>query len=252
MHVNLDFTTRECLPGEVALDNSCTPCPDDQYAFEPTSKCLDCEKHAKCLGGSVLVPEDGYWHSTPYSPQFHECFIQGACVYEGRAETLAAYHRNVTRVLEDLAALDVYVEKKGTHPAYDSYPQCAEGYRGILCGTCEDGFGRLSGGECRRCSGHVRFALTSVLSFLATIFLMVIQIWATSALVSENAAVVSAMARNSKGQLRSGMSFKFTDVFADAHPERRTPDQLASAGRSLPVGFSSEGALSRFRASIDL
>ena len=241
LSAKLDFTTRECLPGEVKMETSCAPCPDDQYAFDPSSICLDCEKHAKCPGGSVLVPEDGHWHSTPYSPQFHECFIQGACVYENRGETLAKYHKNLTRVLEDLEELNAYVAKEGTHPVYDDYRQCADGYTGILCGACDAGYGRMDDGKCRRCLGNTRFAVTSLLSFLLTIFLMGIQISTTSALVSENVTAVAAITRNSKGRLRSGMSFRMTDVFRNDRREIQPPSQL-DPGPSSSVQTSTEGA----------
>ena len=207
LRAHLNFTTRECVPGEVESDTDCTPCPVDRYSFNTSSMCLDCEEHAQCPGGSVLVPEDGYWHSTPFSPRFHECIIEEACVYRYRSDTLSKYYENVTLVLEDLEKLDQYVKKrredrKTPRPEFDSYNQCAKGYKSILCGSCEDGYGRLDEGQCKQCPEEWKFSLSVLSSFLPSIFLMILQIWTASALVSENVTITATIARNVAPELR--------------------------------------------------
>ena len=204
---HLNFTTRECVPGEVESDTGCSSCPADRYSFNTSSLCLDCEEHAQCPGGSVLVPEDGYWHSTPFSPRFHECIIKEACVYENRMDRLAKYYENATLVLEDLEELDRYLEekredKRTPRPEFESYHQCAEGYKSVLCGSCEDGYGRLDEGQCKSCPEEWQFALSVLSSFLPSVFLMILQIWTASALVSENVTITATMTRNAAPEMQ--------------------------------------------------
>ncbi|KXZ47948.1 hypothetical protein GPECTOR_31g310 [Gonium pectorale] len=41
--------------------------------------CLSCPAHAACLGGAVMVPDQGRWHSAPDSALFHRCPKEDAC-----------------------------------------------------------------------------------------------------------------------------------------------------------------------------
>ena len=239
LRAHLNFTTRECVPGEVESDTDCTPCPVDRYSFNTSSMCLDCEDHAQCPGGSVLVPEDGYWHSTPFSPRFRQCIIEEACVYRYRSDTLSKYYENVTLVLEDLEKVDRYVkerreDRKTPRPAFDSYNQCAEGYKSILCGSCEDGYGRLEGGKCQKCPSQWQLGLIPAsLSLVMSIVLIGVQIKTLSFSLSENASVVSAMTKKKavdKGQGRETSTMKLSDVFPVDDPDHQHDN-----GQSMPV-----------------
>ena len=149
---DLNFTTRTCHPGELGMDIACLRCPTDQYSFDPSSTCRDCDPYAHCSGGASFAPVDGYWHSTPFSPQFHKCIIHQACAYEGRHQTLAAYYQDSDIVAGDLEALEAYARGKGTQPVYANYEQCADGYVGVLCGSCDRGYAHLEGGGMRQMS----------------------------------------------------------------------------------------------------
>ena len=162
LKTNLTFSTRECLPGEIEAGNICLPCLTDQYSFNTSGTCSDCENHAKCSGGSTLVPVDGYWHSTPFSPQFHECIIKEACKRADRETVLKAYYKDSNKISADIATLNAYIlNKNGTtpRPSYDDYVQCSPGYEGILCGSCEAGYGHSAGGECVKCPNSRRKAI---------------------------------------------------------------------------------------------
>ena len=177
LETNLTFSTRECFPGEIESGNVCQPCLTDQYSFNTTSTCSDCEKHAKCSGGSSLVPVDGYWHSTPFSPQFHECIIKEACeynsresVHKDRESVLKEYYEDNHKISAEISELDVYLsQKEGTQPVYNDYFQCSDGYSGILCGSCEAGYGHFAGGECIKCPKHRGWSviLTILAAFIA-------------------------------------------------------------------------------------
>ena len=230
---HLNFTTRECVPGEVESDTGCSSCPADRYSFNTSSLCLDCEEHAQCPGGSVLVPEDGYWHSTPFSPRFLECIIKEACVYENRMDRLAKYYENSTLVLEDLEEIGRYLEerredKRTPRPEFDSYHQCAEGYKSVLCGSCEDGYGRLDGGKCQKCPSEWQLGLIpAALSLVMSITLIGIQIKTLSFSLSENASVVSSMTKKADDCRHGGetSTMRLSDVFPHDDPAHHNGDE---------------------------
>ena len=137
----LSFSTRECRPGERQQDETCKSCPSEQYGFDPSLDCRGCEDNAKCAGGAALVPSDGYWHSSPFSPCIHKCVHPDACSYPGRERVLTEFYENPSRVDENLEAVEEYVRRGSPMPTFPEYPQCAEGYEGILCGSCQYGYG---------------------------------------------------------------------------------------------------------------
>ena len=172
---DVNFTTRKCHPGELEMDIECLRCPIDQYSFDPSSTCRDCDQYAHCSGGASFAPMDGYWHSTPFSPQFHECTIRQACAYEGRREILEAYYQDPGVIADDLEVLEAYMQGKGTQPVYADYKQCADGYVGVLCGSCDRGYAHLEGGECVKCpttrfESVVRVMFSLALAFVLFLF----------------------------------------------------------------------------------
>lgn len=95
---------RECIAGEVDQQNrlfGCLDCTQGLYSFNPRNKTCDpCPSNGNCTGqvsvkGLVvrhsLVPMDGYWHSTPFSTQMHQCLSDEACEYPDRVETLQSF-----------------------------------------------------------------------------------------------------------------------------------------------------------------
>eukprot|EP00210_Caulerpa_lentillifera_P003173 g3032.t1 len=147
---SFEFSTRDCYPGETIAGNVCEQCEPGTYSFDPKSKCRDCPDRAQCAGNSSLVPIDGYWHSSPFSTQFHSCIVKEACSYPGRNTHLEAYYDNTTQVSKHLAILN---SSYYSGPDYfENYEQCQEGYKGVLCGSCQNGYGHIAGGECVECS----------------------------------------------------------------------------------------------------
>lgn len=184
--VQAEFQTRSCRKGEYSAANECRECPLNRYSFTNTTKlCTRCEEHAICSGGAALVPIPGYWHSTPFSPQFHRCFLREACDFTNRSKELEQFYTDPTRVDSSLAALDEYLDEGGKQPEFEGYDQCAEGYDGILCGSCEEGFGRSFNGECRQCPDD-----KSIAAFLATLAVF----W-TFIIIAANCAITLASTR---------------------------------------------------------
>lgn len=95
---------RNCTRGEKEVagiaqsDFSCVKCIRKQYLFDPKGNCTDCPTNAECDGSSIL-PEAGYWHSTSWSPQIHQCLFKQACDYQGRSEKMLNESVNASTAL---------------------------------------------------------------------------------------------------------------------------------------------------------
>ncbi|GMH38969.1 hypothetical protein BSKO_06867 [Bryopsis sp. KO-2023] len=145
---------RECVIGEVSREEGlrCDRCADDFFSFDVTDEnCTPCPvEKAKCSGGR-LAPLDGFWHSGPRSSQLHACLTEEACTYTNRTNVLFASNSNSTR----------------------DYPQCAQGYSDILCGSCNTSHGR-SRFKCTECQGGVPAGLGIGVVMLALALLSLI------------------------------------------------------------------------------
>lgn len=88
--VRVQIHISSCQFGEFTGNDgtSCQQCPKGTFNFgESVTDCRECPKHAVC-NGSLLVPDQGYWHSAVYSTQMHKCLGWKACSWEGREEKL--------------------------------------------------------------------------------------------------------------------------------------------------------------------
>ena len=146
------FSTRRCYPGEFVTGDSCHSCPADVYSFNASlGQCHPCEAHARCRGQASLVPEVGYWHSTPFSPKFHRCIEKEACRFDDREKNLDAFYQNEEELQKDLDKMNAYLEGNDSLPEFPNYQQCAEGYEGVLCGSCQQDHGHGFSGTCVSC-----------------------------------------------------------------------------------------------------
>lgn len=100
-------------PGDVG---PCACCPAATYSYEANATaCQQCPAHAQCLGGDVVIPAVGYWHSSQKSLQMHRCPVPSAC----------------------------------QQPETGS---CSPGYSGNVCGACSAGWGTTSPLRCGKCT----------------------------------------------------------------------------------------------------
>ena len=172
--LELELSTRVCYPGEIDQTDLCQICPVDQYGFIPSlGKCEACEDHAECSGGAALVPMEGYWHSTPFSPVVRKCITTGACKYEGRAETLDQYYTDSQQLQQHLRDLNAYLDEQGPIPEFPGYQQCAEGHQGLLCGSCQPGYGHSYTGTCHKCPKNGTVLIILVFLSNAWLFLLI-------------------------------------------------------------------------------
>lgn len=113
--------------------------------------------------GYLVLPLDGYWHSSSLSPQLHACPNPDACTYDGRLTALHALQQAYLNASSAFSQAD-YLQA-----------QCAEGYTGSLCGVCGDGYGWLSTASCTACLDNSM--LYYVLVCLYSLVLLAYQIW---------------------------------------------------------------------------
>lgn len=109
----VSLSIRSCYIGEhnITEGKICSRCQPGFYGFDPAIPCQACKARANCTGGASLIPKDGFWHSTPFSTQFHECLVRRACSYRSREESLFALSlTNIT------PSMNTY--------SNDDYPQC--------------------------------------------------------------------------------------------------------------------------------
>jgi hypothetical protein len=72
--VNFTVHIRGCHVGEVTDKEGdvCEPCGGGTFSLNPANHtCDNCPADATCPGGSVIVPMEGFWHSSNFSPQIH-------------------------------------------------------------------------------------------------------------------------------------------------------------------------------------
>eukprot|EP00198_Chlamydomonas_reinhardtii_P010737 XP_001700074.1 predicted protein [Chlamydomonas reinhardtii] len=198
---------RPCLLGEVrTLDNDkCIRCAAATFSLDPTNTSCDlCPNNADCPmagQGRVLLPEDGYWHSSPYSPQVHYCPWSEACSYGNRSARLLAFQMALPRLPvinassslfrlppEALAYLNswalggdwdagVWVLRAFNATSGYSDIQCAPNYGGNLCGRCNKGYGRTDFGSCIKCQPAALNHFLYGLKIGLTVFMIFISVY---------------------------------------------------------------------------
>eukprot|EP00210_Caulerpa_lentillifera_P003656 g3490.t1 len=140
---------RPCRIGEVTKEDDngvieCKPCGTGQFSWNSSRECKSCEgiEGVECHG-STAVPKDHYWHSSSFSRNMLKCIYPGACKYDDRNRTIteaeSEAHSNNTRLF--------YGDEDSV--------QCAPGYKGIRCGTCEENYGKV-GEQCQACESKAR------------------------------------------------------------------------------------------------
>ncbi|GMH45667.1 hypothetical protein BSKO_13624 [Bryopsis sp. KO-2023] len=157
-------SVRKCKIGEVSEDNGlrCIPCKMDYYSFNTNEGCRACPMNAVC-NGSTLVPIDGFWQATSQSVHVQRCMFDKSCSYPNRTTMLVEAANNTKRVGWE-----------------EGYPLCAQGYTGLLCGSCKKTYGKLRSLECGKCQGKLIGVL--LLSALLAWFLVLSAVFIKSSM----------------------------------------------------------------------
>ena len=151
---------RQCLRGEKRTDTSaCYACTSGSYStydysnasYTGTVACQTCPPNAYCQGYYLVGPAVGYWKYDSYSNSFFSCYNGEAC--------LGANVSNGT-------GLDCR-EQANIDPGFCFTGWCAEGYQGILCEDCADGWAQSSPVKrtCVQCSNNPGYYVKRYLFF---------------------------------------------------------------------------------------
>jgi hypothetical protein len=109
------YYTRLCISGEITLALSCFLCPKNTYSLHPSDTyCHDCPSYATCPGGNSLILNSGYWRESALTSDVHLCPNSEAC-------------------------------------AGGINSSCADGYSGVLCSSCQQGYYLVGTVKCEQC-----------------------------------------------------------------------------------------------------
>ena len=170
--LTVEVQVRDCKLGEFSQENGtlCVPCSGSQCNFDPdATTCQPCPENANCTT-EVIHPNAGYWHRTPCSRHVQQCVSREACDFSGREEDLDDATREMETCELDASLDRDYSQAQCKEVSFDSDIPIAElslpqGYTGLLCGSCDAGYGRSWSFDCGKClhdSGTVLLLVASL------------------------------------------------------------------------------------------
>eukprot|EP00775_Hariotina_reticulata_P005170 gene5170-5408_t len=199
--VAMKVCVRQCVAGEISTGDACEVCRKGSYSLSAGSDdtCLPCPSAgAECPGGAVILPQDGWWHSSPYSAQVHSCPNPAACqgnrsvVLLARAAGLCGLASHSQQgeaaaagetALEpgsagaSSAAVQAVCKDPAVHQAVYMQLQCSPGYTGNLCGACTSGYGLAAPFTCHRCMHKAVIITLYVVAALIMLAVMRLQVY---------------------------------------------------------------------------
>ncbi|KAG2444938.1 hypothetical protein HXX76_001674 [Chlamydomonas incerta] len=179
-------------------------------------------------GNGYLVPVEGYWHSSPFSPQMTKCPTSSACDYTGRAAAIGAFQTANLSARD--ANLPTPADSAIANISYYWSLQCSAGYVGTLCAQCDTpGYGLRSSGKCTKCPPLGLNTLYYCLSYLLTIALLVWTIRSTLTRSLGEARAALKVQRRTRS-LRRQTSADAEDLHHDVDDGGEGADEEAEAG----------------------
>lgn len=147
--MNFSQSLRQCLKGEKRTDSlGCYACGEGTYStydfsdanYSGTVGCANCPIGAQCKGYYFIGADAGYWKFDSFSSTIFSCYNGAACA--------GAYLDNITdHFCKDLA--ENYI-------GFCFNGWCGEGYTGILCEDCADGWAQSDPNKraCVKCNDN--------------------------------------------------------------------------------------------------
>ncbi|KAL4477765.1 hypothetical protein ABPG72_018939 [Tetrahymena utriculariae] len=146
----------DCIEGEyIGSYNYCDICPSGTYSLiKNTKECFNCPAFCKCLGGSIIEVQKGYWRPNIYSDQISQCWQDDSVCLGGST--------NFT---------------------------CQEGYTGALCKSCDihgihtqgtpysSQIGQFD--KCTPCISLIAIVLQIIFLFLVSFITMIVSVTGT-------------------------------------------------------------------------
>ena len=195
--LSIRVIVKECSIGEVMSKTRslCVDCSSTSYNFHPekeTDSCEPCPEHGSCEN-HVITPNDGYWHKTPCSRHLQRCLTSHACEFKDRSKKL----QQRTEDLEDCALDDEWIANYTQAQCAKVRCVCrsqgprhrcvsAQGHKGPLCGSCEDGYSSGLSSKCRKCMTGFINVVSLVASALFLVAIMGVTIGGTLSVLRTN------------------------------------------------------------------
>ena len=139
-----------CQYPKIILGDACV-CRQEYYTVSrnETEICQECPRGGVCTGRKVVYPAQGYYKIDEYV--FAKCNHVEACPGVAKETVIKELQINpVDEILENIL-----------------FEDCSEGYRGLICGSCDSEFGRtMMSSECKPCASrsthYILFAIAIV------------------------------------------------------------------------------------------
>eukprot|EP00210_Caulerpa_lentillifera_P007467 g7137.t1 len=150
--ITIQMNVRECRINEEKENEGvlCKQCDATQYNFDPMNEtCKPCNSTLNC-SGTFVRPRENYWHASPCHAPAQKCLTAYAC--RGPADIdkklTTSEYININLTLKEYSC---QISAK----ARDEYQKllCKEGYKGVLCGSCNATFGHSLSFACTKCNG---------------------------------------------------------------------------------------------------
>ncbi len=141
--------------------DKCEPCPRGFFILtggEQRSECEPCPTGARCPGGSLLIPDKGFWQARRCKPvaergksTMEKCLLLDACESELACVGMEAAPADDQSHATAQCAPGYAAARPSPPPLCRTYRRLSIRYEGRLCKTCSAGFGRVKVADCAAC-----------------------------------------------------------------------------------------------------
>lgn len=150
--MNFSQSLRQCLKGEKRNEYSgCYACPYGTYStydysnssYTGVVSCYSCPVGGICDGYYFMGADVGYWKFDSFSENVFECYNSVACA---------------GAILKNFSGL-YCKESAAEYNGFCYSGWCSEGYTGILCEDCDDGWAQSDPNKkvCVKCSDNAGY-----------------------------------------------------------------------------------------------
>ena len=193
MIVTSTLVFRQCVDGEILVDNQCLVCPSGSYSFHfdsdplhPTTQCSDCPLFTDGCYGTTILASPGYWRIHKYSVVMIKCpYGRAACHGGGIGVPLVSQASVAAKEIFSLLSI---ISRNDSAPSPtsaesvdttgDSPEGCARGYEGPLCAVCSENYYFASTtSTCIACEGNGQGQLAAMI--LIPLVILVLMVYFT-------------------------------------------------------------------------
>ncbi len=150
-----------CSWKEHVRADKCEPCPRGSFILtggEQRSECEPCPTGARCPGGSLLIPDKGFWQARRCEPvavrgksTTEKCLLLDACESELACVGMEADAADAQSHATAQCAPGYAAPPNPTSVVVDLPSPHLIRYEGRLCKTCSSGFARVKAADCAAC-----------------------------------------------------------------------------------------------------